>query len=268
MLNRILVLVFYIRKEAFRNRAFVVLLMLGLVLNLTGWALAKLAVRSQQVRVIQDFGFFAVSIVAVMTAILMGVILLYKELDKKTIYALVPKPVTRLEILLGKFVGLMSLLVGLTVTLGLFWLFFLWWHDALQVAEQSIVAEVFKCLLLIVLEAMVITSLALLFSSWTRPFLSGMFTFGYFLMGRWVHLIQEHLNASTGALSEPGPMRSVAQLVTYLVPDLQVFNTSRELALGIKVHSGYLLASAGYACSFTAVFLVIGIWLFQRRDFV
>ena len=125
MLNRILALASNTRKEAFRNRAFVVLFMLGLVLNLTGWVLVKLAVRSQQVRVIQDFGFFAVSIVAVMTAILINVILLYKELDKKTIYALVPKPVTRLEILLGKFVGLMSLLVGLTVTFGLFWLFFL-----------------------------------------------------------------------------------------------------------------------------------------------
>jgi ABC-type transport system involved in multi-copper enzyme maturation permease subunit len=268
MLRRILAVASNTRKEAFRNRAFLVLIIFGVVLLAAGWAMSKLAVQSQRARVIQDFGFFAVSIVTVVTAVLMGVILLYKELDKKTIYTLIPKPVLRLEILLGKFVGLVSLLVGLVIGLGLFWLLFLWWHDALEVADQPVFAEVLKCLFLVALEAMLITSLALLFSSWTRPVLSGMFTFGYFLMGRWVHLLQEHLDASMGFLAKAGPVRTIAQAVTYLIPDLQTFNTSRELALGIKVHGGYLLASAGYACSFTVVFLVIGIALFQRRDFV
>ena len=268
MIGRILAVAANTRKEAFRNRAFVVLVILGILLNVTGWALAKLAVASQQVRVIQDFGYFAVSIVGVLTAVLMGVILLYKELDKKTIFALIPKPVLRFEIVLGKFLGLITLLAGLTAFLGAAWLFFLWWFDALQVAGHPISGIVLRSCLLMWFEASLITALALLFSGWTRPFLAGMFTFGYFLMGRFVFLIHEHLAATKGALAEPGPMRTLAKVVTYLVPDLQTFNISRELSLGIDVPWGFVFASFGYALSFTAVFLVVGIALFARRDFV
>lgn len=268
MIGRVLAIAANTRKEAYRNRAFLVIVLLGLILNATGWALAKLAVPSQQTKVIQDFGYFAVSIVAVLCAVLTGVILLYKELDKKTIFTIIPKPVARFEIVLGKFVGLVTLLAALTLGLGLCWIAFMSWQDALQVASQSITAECFKSMVLIGLEATIVTAVALLFSSWTRPFLAGMFTFGYFLMGRCIFLVHEHLAAQTGALSKPGLLRSLAQGFTYLVPDLQSFNVSRELALGIPVPVDYVLASAGYAASFTAVFLVIAVVLFSRRDFV
>ncbi len=268
MIARLFAVAANTRKEAFRNRAFGVLILLGLLLNLTGWALAKLAVASQQVRVIQNFGHFAVGMVAVIAAVLMGVILLYKELDKKTIFTLISKPIHRYEIVLGKFVGLATLLCGLVTVLGLAWLFFMWWLDALMVAGHSIAWGAVSSLYLIALEAALVTSLALLFSSWTRPFLSGVFTFGYFLMGRFVFLLKEHLEARSGPLTEPGLLQDVAVGVTYLVPDLQTFNVSRELALGIEINTGYLLASTGYAFSFIAVFLVLAISLFAKRDFV
>lgn len=268
MFGRIMAVAANTRKEAFRNKAFIVLVILGVVLNATGWALAKLAVSSTATRVVQNFGYFAVSSVAVVTAILMGVILLYKELDQKTIFTLVPKPVYRWEIVVGKFVGLVQLIAGLVAFLGLCWLASLWWHDALEVAGVSILAEISKACVLILLEATLITALALLFSSWTRPFLSGMFTFGYFLMGRWVFLLEEHLASQKGALGEPGPIRNLVRSVTYVVPDLQIFNTSTELSLGIPVHLGYIGAAAGYALAFSIVFLVIGAILLSRRDFV
>ncbi len=214
MLQRVLAVAQNTRREAFRNRAFLVLVLLGIGLNVTGFALAMLAVKSQAPRVIQNFGYFSVSIVAVVSAILLGVILLYKELDKKTIFTLIPKPVRRYEIVLGKFVGLSSLLLGLVVFLGLGWHLSIYWHDAMEVGGRSVVPDLYVGLLLIWFEAVLITALALLFSAWTRPFLSGVFTFGYFLMARWVFLLQEHLDSSQGALAEPGPLRTGAQVVT------------------------------------------------------
>ncbi|MFT7622573.1 MAG: ABC-type transport system involved in multi-copper enzyme maturation permease subunit [Myxococcota bacterium] len=267
-LGRILAVAENTRREAFRNRAFVVMVILGIGLNVAGWALAKLAVSTQAPRVVQNFGYFSVSILTVITAILMGVILLYKELDKKTIFTLIPKPVMRFEIVLGKFVGLSTLLAGLVLFLGLGWHLAISWHGALEVAGRSIVPDLYKSLVLIWLEAVTITGVALLFSGWTRPFLSGVFTFGYFLMGRLVYMLNEHLSASKGVLAEPGALRDLVMGVTYLVPDLQIFNVSRELALGIDVPGAYLLAATGYAASFTAVFLVLGIALFSRRDFI
>jgi len=268
MIQRILAVAGNTWKEAHRNRAFTVLLLLGLALNGTGWALAKLAVRGQGIKVIQDFGYFAVSIVAVITAIMMGIILLYKELDKKTVYSLLPKPVMRYEVVLGKFVGLITLISCVIAVLGSFWLLLMWHLDALEVNGQSIVNNAWMSMILMALEAMVVTSIALMFTSWTRPLLSGIFTLGYFLMGRWIFLIQEHIDSGAGVLAEPGPLRTFAQVMTYIVPDLQTFNMSREIALGIDIHAGYVGASGMYALSFTAVFLLFGIWLFSRRDFV
>jgi ABC-type transport system involved in multi-copper enzyme maturation permease subunit len=274
MFGRIWAIASNTRKEAYRNKAFVVLGVLGLLLVASGGLLAALAVRTQKAKVVQDFGYFAVSIVTVLTAILIGVILLYKELDKKTIYSLISKPVARFEIVLGKFFGLAIILVMLTAFLGLCWLALIWIMDAgfdieaATVHGEPIIAQCLISLCLMTMEALLITAVAIMFSSWTRPFLSGMFTFGYFLMGRWVFLIVEHLQAKKGALSEPGVLRFFGQLYTYVVPDLQLFNVSRELALGIEVPAGYALASLGYAAAFSTVFLMIAIFLFSRRDFV
>lgn len=268
MIGRILAVASNTRKEAFRNKAFVVLVVLGLILMAAGWALAKLAIPAQQHRVVQNFGYFATSIVGVLSAILMGVILLYKELDKKTIFTLIPKPVMRFEIVLGKFVGLAMLLAGLTTFLGVCWYVVLSGHDALEVAGAPIGGNVAMALVLMMLEATLVCAIALFFSSWTRPFLSGMFTFALFLAGRWIFLLQEHLDAKTGSLAEPGPARTFALFWTWVLPDLQTFNVSQELSLGIDIHGGYVMASAGYALAWTAVFLVLGIALFSRRDFV
>jgi len=238
------------------------------LLNVAGWALAKLAISSQTARVMQNFGHFSVFLVTAMSAILMGIILLHKELDRKTIFTLIPKPVRRYEIVLGKFVGLSTLLTGQVFLLGLAWYLFLGWHDALHVAEQPISTEILKALVLLSLEATLITSVALVFSSWTRPFLSGVFTFGYFLMGHSIFLLNEHLGARSGVLSEEGPLRSVATVVTYVVPDLNQFNISDHFAAGRIVGWEHVLDCAGYAFSFSAIFLAIAVILFTRRDFV
>ena len=268
MMGRILAVASNTRKEAFRNRAFVVIVLLGIALNLTGWALSNLAVATQKLRVIQNFGYFGVSAISAISAIMLGVILLYKELDRKTIYTLVPKPVMRFEIVLGKFLGLLTLLIGLIAFLGLCWIVTMWSHDALEVAGEPIMDEVIASLSLMAMEAMLVVAVALLFSSWTRPFLSGMFTFGYWLLGRVIFILHEHLASRKGIIAEEGPIRDLVKFVVRVVPDLQTFNVSRELALGVPVHGDYLLAALTYSASFTAVFLAIAIYLFSRRDFV
>lgn len=268
MMTRILAVAANTRKEAFRNRVFIVLVLIGFGLNAVGWALSKLAHSTQHGRVMQNFGYFAVSMIAVVTAILMGVILLYKELDRKTIFTLIPKPIHRFEIVLGKFVGLATLLAALTTILGLAWIAIMKQANLLHVGGTSILSSALLSLVLIWLEAVLITAVALLFSGWTRPVMSGAFTVGYFLMGRWVELLQDHLAAKSGFLAEPGLARGLAIIATWVVPDLGTFNVSRELSLGVEVTADYVLAATQYAFSFAAIFLVIGIALFSRRDFV
>ena len=268
MINRIMAVAQNTRREAFRNRAFTVLVIVGVLLNTVGFVLSNLAEPSQKARVIQNFGYFAVSFVSSVTAILIGVILLYKELDRKTIYTLIPKPVQRYEIVLGKFLGLAQLLTGLIVFLASGWVFIMWAFDALMVNGQSVLGSVGAATALILCEALVVTAVALMFSGWTRPFLSGVFSFLFFITGRVVFVLQEHLALVRGPLSEKGPLRTLVEIVVYVVPDLSVFNISREIALGIHVPGHYVLSAALFAACFISVFLGLGIVLFSRRDFV
>ena len=267
-MRRILAVAQNTRREAFRNRAFTVLVILGLLLNTIGFVLSNLAEPSQKARVIQNFGYFAVSFVGSITAILIGVILLYKELDRKTIYTLIPKPVMRYEIVLGKFVGLAQLLIGLIIFLALGWVAVMWAFDALQVDGNSVISSVAAAVYLVFLESLVVTSIALMFSGWTRPFLSGVFSFLFFITGRVVFVLQEHLAMMKGPLADEGPLRSFVEAVVYVVPDLSVFNISREIALGIEIPAQYLLSATLFALCFISVFLGVGIVLFSRRDFV
>ncbi len=267
-LARVLAVAHNTRREAYRNRAFLTLVILGVLLNAAGFLLSRLALPSQHARVIQDFGYFSTALVAVITAGLSGVLLLYKELDKKTIFTIIPKPAARHEIVLGKFVGLFVLVAVQVAGLGALWLLVLRWNGALTVNGTPIAWDCVKALALVILEASIVIAVALLFSSWTRPFLAGLFTFGYYVIAAEEYLIEQHLGARHSALAEPGPLRELAKAVTYAVPDLQVFNASQQLALGIHVPSDYVFAATGYASGFVAVFLVLAIWLFSRRDFV
>ncbi len=268
MIGRIFAVAANTRREAYRNRAFLVLILMGLTMTIIGIVLSKLAVRNQAVKVIQDFGYFSVSMVCAITAILLGVILLHKELDKKTIYTIVSKPIARFEIVLGKFLGLLTLLAVFVVGLTIPWMATLWMYDALHVGGVAIWDDCLMGTLLMVGESMVILSAALLFSSWTRPFLAGIFTFGYFVMGKNMYLLREYLSADTGPLSEAGPLRTIGQGFTYIVPDLDVFNVSREISLGIDVHGSYVTSSLAYGLSFSMVFLCLSVFFFSRRDFM
>ena len=268
MLRRILAVAQNTRREAYRNRAFTVLLIVGVLLNTVGFVLSNLAEPSQKARVIQNFGYFAVSFVSAITAILIGVILLYKELDRKTIYTLIPKPVMRYEIVLGKFLGLGQLLFGLVIFLALGWIGVMWLFDALVVNSQSVLDSVGAAVFLVLLESLIVTSIALMFSGWTRPFLSGVFSFLFFVTGRVVFVLEEHLAMTKGPLSADGPLRQLVEVIVYVVPDLSVFNISREIALGIPVPGHYLWSAAAFAGCYILVFLGIGVALFGRRDFV
>ena len=154
----------------------------------------------------------------------------------------------------------------LVIGLGIPWIATLWYFDALHVGGAAIWDDCLMGMILMIGEAMIVLGVALLFSSWTRPFLAGVFTFGYFVMGRNMYLLKEYLAAAKGPLAEAGPLRSLANGFTYVVPDLDVFNVSREIALGIDIHGGYVLASSGYAVAFTAVFLSLAALFFSRRD--
>lgn len=249
-------------REAIRNRAFIGLVLAALAFIAFSLVLGELAVRGQAARVVQDFGPFAIGLFGVVIAITMGVILLYKEIDKKTIFTIVPKPVHRFEIVLGKYLGLMAILLVAVAVISLAW------AAVLAIKEAPVNADVAKVVALIFFEIMLVTAVAVMFSAFSSPVLSGLFTFGIFFLGRVAYQIESLLDARRGLFVDNPALRPLGEVFVAVFPDLQTFDATQNLLLSMPISGSYVLAAFTYSLSYVVFFLALAMLLFQRRDFI
>ena len=127
-----------------------------------------------------------------------------------------------------------------------------------------------KALVLIFAELTIVSAVALFFSSFSTPILSGVLTLAFFISGRVIYLIEEMLHSTAKAsLFNKAPMlRPVGEVLTRVFPDLSVFNVTKEILLGKEVTNLYVLQSYAYAGSYVVVMIVAAVLFFRRRDFI
>jgi ABC-type transport system involved in multi-copper enzyme maturation permease subunit len=247
--------------EAARNRAFVGLGIAAMGLVASSMAVSSLAIADQMARVLIDFGLFAISLLEVVIAVTMGVILVYKEVDKKTFYLVLSKPIRRSEVLAGKFFGLVGVLAIAVLLMTVAWV------GSLILRSVPLKPDMPQALVLAWLQAVLITSVALFFSSFSSPILSGVFTLGVYLAGSSVPVLNDLLSLKKGALASSEAARFVAQTATAVLPDLSIFNVGKELILGIPISWGYVGAAGAYCLGWCLLFFGLACLIFERRDF-
>ena len=251
-------------REAVRNKILYSLLFFAVALIVSALALGQLSVHEER-RMIRDVGLFGVDLFSVLIAIFVGVNLLYKELALKTVYTILPKPIARWEFVLGKWLGVMATLVAQIVVMGAAL------GVTLVVSEgwDALDAALAKALWLLLMNVTIVTSVAILFSSFSSPFLSGLFSLGVFVVGRSVpdvRALAEHIG---------GAVAAVLRGACALLPNLHLFTPSGTALHGqdISVHgtfvgSGYLALTTGYALGYSALVLGLAMVIFRKRDFV
>ncbi|MFZ1863087.1 MAG: hypothetical protein WAU39_02600 [Polyangiales bacterium] len=297
-------------REAVRDRVlFGVLVFAAAVLGLT-LALGELSL-DQQMRVVTDLGLASISLFSVVIAIFLGSSLLYKEIERKTLYVILPKPIARFEFLLGKYFGIVAttgvfiaimgslqlLVTGiqagastvlviavpavLCVVLAVGFLLAkdrtlivpLWSLVALGTTAwlcSTVDVELFRLLASFLLnlgEVLILAAVALLFSSFSTPFLTGAFTFGVWLVGRAAH---DMVVMKTRVLS-PG-MKDALGWLAEVIPNFNLFVPGRSTLVTTATGYGgpltYLGTSMGYAVLYAAAILFIAALIFRRRDFL
>lgn len=206
-------------------------------------------------RLLLDVGLGSINIFGVLIAIFVGIGLVSKEIEKKTIYTIVSKPVARYQFLIGKYLGLtLTLLVNtLIMAAGLLLVLF-----AQNVPIESML---FKALGLIFMEFMVITAVALLCSTFTSATLSAIFTLATYVIG--------HLTADLKTFGEKMDegMRAVVTGLYYILPNLERFNLKGNVIHHIEVSGTDLLLIVAYGLTYVAFLLLLASIIFQRRDF-
>jgi len=213
----------------------------------------------QERRVIVDLGLSAMLLFGMFIAIFVGVGLVYKEIERRTIYAVFSKPVGRGEFLVGKYLGLcLTLLVNVLVmavgvSLALLYVSRGW---------DSLIPAIWPAVLLIYMELMLLTAVALLFSSFSSPALSALLTFLVFIIG--------HFSADLKILATSLGSTSARWLFTglyYLLPNLANYSFITPAAHGHTPAPGFVFASALYALVYITVILAAATLIFSRRNF-
>jgi Cu-processing system permease protein len=249
-------------REAIRDRVLYGFLFFAIALILFSLVLGRLSF-NQQIRCTVDVGLAGVSLFSVLIAIFLGITLLHKEIEKRTIYTVLAKPVSRTAYLIGKFFGLAATMaVQMALMLAVFVALLL-----LEGAELS--AGLFVAVALIFVETLLVIAMALFFTSFSSPFLSGLFCLGLFAAGRNAQLLSEL--AKNKQLAWMGPILDGA---TAVVPNLYLFYPSGKIVeqswasvLGQFVSNGYAAYTIGYGFAYTALFLALAVVLLGRRDF-
>jgi ABC-type transport system involved in multi-copper enzyme maturation permease subunit len=249
-------------REAVRNKILYSLLFFAVLVILSALALGQLSLH-EELRMTRDVGLYGIDLFGVVIAIFVGVNLLYKELDLKTVYTILPKPLRRWEFVLGKWLGMLLTLAVQMAVMGAVL------AGTLMMQGASFDVPMVKALWLLYLNVMVVTSVAVLFSSFSSPFLSGFFSVGFFVVGRSVPDIR--------ALAEKsGPaMRAALDGGALVVPNLHLFYPSGAIigaehmsVNGTFVGAPYLISTTVYGVGYSVVVLVVAMLIFRRRDFV
>lgn len=306
-MDRILAIALNTFREAVRDRVLYGVLGFAIAVLAFTLALAELSIDEQR-RVVLDVGLASISLFSVVIAVFLGSSLLYKEIERKTLYVILPKPVRRYELLVGKFVGitltasvfvgvmgavqffvtaiqagaaaLLLLLAPLGLALVLGVLFYraedktrmaplasalaLGTMAAVCATTDAPIVPILEALVLVVGEVILLAAVAMLFGSFSTPFLTGAFTLGVWLLGRSADTM-----ATIHSRVLPEAVRTLLHGLSWVVPNFHLFVPSMhalEPASGALSPLAYVGSSMGYALLYSAALLAVASAAFQRRD--
>ena len=255
-------------RESVRDKVLYNLVLFAVVLMGASYLIGQLTA-GQDVKIIKDLGLAATSIFGLFIAVFIGIGLVSKEVEKRSIYSLLAKPIERHQLVIGKYLGLvLTLAVNLAVmALALYAVlaYMSWVAPALASAgweRPALDPAMLKALLLIFCELAIVTAIAVFFSTFSTPILSAAFTFALFVAGRF----STDLRNFNQVIESPFANRLTTALY-WILPNLSPFDVRSQVVHGQPVTAAYLALSAGYALLYVAALIVGASAIFARRDF-
>ncbi len=255
-------------KESVRDRVPYSIVIFAVLLIVSSYLLGQLTA-GQDVKIIKDLGLSATAVFGLFIAIFIGIGLVSKEVERRSIYGLLSKPVSRAELIVGKYVGLLlTLAVNIGVmTLAMYAVLgYLTWMEnpAYRAAWDAPGTDpaMLKAIFLIFMELAIVTAVALFFSTFSTPILSAVLTFGLYVAGQFNADLR---NFDQVVKSRPAVW--LARSLYHVLPDLSAFDVKTQVVHGLPVPAAYLATTTGYAVLYIAALLLGATFIFSRRDF-
>jgi len=242
-------------RETVRDRILYAILVFALVMLGSSTILVTISVGGEE-KIIKDLGLACISIFGLLIAIFLGIGLVSKEVEKRTLYTIITKPIHRYQFILGKYLGLvLTLLVNvLVMALGLIGLAYVW--------EGTASPRLVLAVLFIFLELVLVTAFATVFSAFSSPALSAIFTLCLFVAGHLsadLRLFAAHYGGAATKL--------LAETLYFLLPNLSRLNFKDQAVHPLAIDGGTAALSFVYAIFYAAALVLAAVAIFQRRDF-
>ena len=255
-------------RESVRDKVFYNLVLFAVLLIAASYLIGQLTA-GQEVKIIKDLGLGATQVFGLFIAVFIGIGLVSKEVERRSIYSLLAKPVRRHELILGKYAGLVLTLavnivvmaVALYAVLG-----YMSWVETEEFRQSweapATDPAMLLAIFLIFAQLMLVTAIALFFSTFSGPILAAVLTFGLVGVG--------HFNADLRNFENVVDSRAVAYLARalyYGLPNLAPFDVKAEVVHAQPGSLGYGALTTGYAVAYIAALLLAAMFIFSRRDF-
>jgi Cu-processing system permease protein len=244
-------------REAVRDRVLYNLVFFALLMIAAAILVGQISIGIEQI-VIVSLGLSAISFVGLLIAIFIGVGLVSKEIDKRTLYALLAKPVRRWEFVVGKFAGLVLTLTVNTAAMAVaLFLALLYVKHSLDRSDTAVLVAVY----FIALKLALVVALALLFSCATTPLLSILYTAGLYIAGQFI----QQMRTLRTDLMNPG-LATFMRWLSYLLPNFDNFDVVGAAAHGRAVPAALVWQNTVYAALYCAIVLAAAAAVFSRRN--
>jgi ABC-type transport system involved in multi-copper enzyme maturation permease subunit len=245
-------------KESVRERVLYNLVVFAFLMIAAAILLGNISVGVEEL-VLINLGLGSISIFGLLIAIFIGIGLVSKEIERRTIYNILSKPVTRAEFILGKYAGLLlTLLVNTTIMTAGFYVALAIEKHGLALPDLSLLVAVY----FILLQLAIVVGIAIFFSCISTSILSAVFTLCLFVIGNFSNDIRWF-----GQESGSPVLEKITAGLYYLLPNFSDFNVINQVAHGVKVPGLLMAANTCYALLYIAILISAAILIFEEREF-
>jgi len=241
-------------KETLRDKIYYSVFIFAIFIILLTYFLGQLTYRDEA-KITMDLGLAAINISGILIAIFLGVSLVFKEIDKRSIYPIISKPVSRYKFIAGKYLGLAVVISGNVIIMG----FMVSLNVVITGGKVPLIF--FQALFLMLCEMLVMIAVAMFFSTFTTVVLSSMFSIGIYLISHSTSAID------TIEAKSKGIKLLLVQILNFVSPNFEILNLKHLVPYVQSVNLKVLLFAAGYALIYFMAFYAGILLIFSRKDF-
>jgi ABC-type transport system involved in multi-copper enzyme maturation permease subunit len=251
---KILTIVKNTYKEAVRSKLFLLLTIFSFAIIIASKVISMLVV-SSGIRVIMDMGLATIELFSILTAVLIAVNLFYKEKERRTLFNILSKPVSREEFIIGKFLGISAVLFVSISVLGTVFLLYLWIVSG-KFSFYLIYQMFFSFLV-----GNILIAFSLLFSTLSTPILSSIFSFGIYVIGSFTPTLITYYQAKFHGIS-----LIILKIIYYLLPNLTILNWKNKIIHSQAIPFDNFITGAIYGIDYILIVVVLTIIIFKNKE--